>query len=421
MHNSSPWRKILLVFVILLAFVQSSVPVIITFEDRVKVFTRADEYDYSVWTLDALSIKFSQASTGLANYLSIGEQRKTVLSYIELVRLLDQIKGQISLIFTDPNVSQPEIEAKDLLVRQAQLEAVRKKLGPMAESVIQRQVSAIIAELGLSVAGQPLPPVLYHVTPLPVNLIVSPRNVIRQDASISLQPTLSLEAIDGLEKAVEKNLDVSALVVPVGGIGNYPTMVMSSSDLGWQTEVVGHEWTHNYLELQPLGLNYDTSPELRTMNETTANIAGKEIALAVLKKYYPELVPSPATPPTETQSTPTTSNQPEEFSFQKEMHKTRLRVDELLAAGKINEAESFMETERKILWEHGYQIRKLNQAYFAFYGAYADVPGGAAGKDPVGPAVTLLRSQSRSLADFIHKIAAMSTFQQLQTAIKPAD
>lgn len=421
MHNSAAWRKILLISVIILAIVQSSVPVIATFEDRVKVFTRADEYDYSVWTLDALSIKFSQASTSLANYLSIDEQRKTVLSYIELVRLLDQIKSQISLIFTDPNVSQPEIKAKDLLARQAQLEAVRKKLGPMAESVIQWQVSAIIAELGLSIAGQPLPPVLYHVTPLPVNLIVSPRNVIRQDASISLQPTLSLEDIDDLEKAVEKNLDVSALVVPVGGIGNYPTMVMSSSDLGWQIEVVGHEWTHNYLELQPLGLNYNTSPELRTMNETTANIAGKEIALAVLKKYYPELVPAPTTPPTETQSTPTTSNQPEEFNFQKEMHKTRLRVDELLAAGKISEAETCMETERKILWEHGYQIRKLNQAYFAFYGAYADVPGGAAGKDPVGPAVTLLRSQSRSLADFIHKIAVMNTFEQLQTAIKPAD
>lgn len=421
MHTSSAWRKILIVSLVLLAVVQSSVPVIATFEDRVKVFTRADEYDYSVWTLDAMLIKFRQAATGLANYLSVDEQRATVLSYIELVRRLDQLQGQISLVFTDPNISRPEIEAKDLLIQQAQLNALRKKLGPIAESVIQQQVSAIIAELGLSVAGQPFPPVLYHVTPLPVNLIVSPRNVIRQDASISLQPALSLEAISDLENSVEKNLNVSSLVVPVGGIGNYPTMVMSSSDLGWQIEVVGHEWIHNYLEFQPLGSHYDTSPELRTMNETTANIAGKEISLAVLKKYYPELAPAPVLHPSETQSAPETHIQLEEFSFQKEMHKTRLRVDELLAAGKITEAEDYMETERKILWEHGYQIRRLNQAYFAFYGAYADVPGGAAGMDPVGPAVILLRSKSKSLADFIHRIAAMSTFQQLQTAIKPVD
>jgi len=47
---------------------------------------------------------------------------------------------------------------------------------------------------------------------------------------------------------------------------------------------------------------------------------------------------------------------------------------------------------------NGYYIRKLNQAYFAFYGAYADVPGGPAGEDPVGPAVRALRSQSQSPA-----------------------
>jgi hypothetical protein len=418
MNTTIGWRKILFVFLILLAVVGRSVPTITTFEDRVRVFTRSTEYDYSNWTLDAIFIKLEQASTDVANYLSISEQRKIVLDYIDLVRQMDQLQGQISLIYADPTVSQPELKAKDLLTQQAKLEALRKRIGAMAESVIQKQVSEVIAELGLSAIGQPIPPVLYHVTPLPMNLIVSPRNIIQQEASISLLPTLSLEAISNMENSVEKNLDVSALVVPVGGIGNYPTMVMSSSDLGWQIEVVGHEWIHNYLEFHPLGLNYDSSPELRTMNETTANIAGKEISLAVLEKYYPELVPAPAAIPAENQSTQPTSSQPEEFSFQKEMHKTRVHVDELLATGKITEAEAYMETERKILWDHGYQIRRLNQAYFAFYGAYADVPGGAAGEDPVGPAVNLLRSQSKSLADFIHKIAAMTTFQQLQNAVK---
>ena len=49
-----------------------------------------------------------------------------------------------------------------------------------------------------------------------------------------------------------------------------------------------------------------------------------------------------------------------------------------------------MEQRRQLFVENGYYIRKLNQAYFAFYGAYADVPGGAAGEDPVGPAVRAL-------------------------------
>ena len=76
-----------------------------------------------------------------------------------------------------------------------------------------------------------------------------------------------------------------------------------------------------------------------------------------------------------------------------------------------------MESQRRVLWDHGYQIRKLNQAYFAFYGAYADVPGGAAGEDPVGPAVRALRQQSSSLLDFLDKISRMSSFKQLQDAL----
>jgi hypothetical protein len=76
-----------------------------------------------------------------------------------------------------------------------------------------------------------------------------------------------------------------------------------------------------------------------------------------------------------------------------------------------------MEQRRLFFWENGYAIRKLNQAYFAFYGAYADVPGGAAGEDPVGPAVRALRAQSVSLTEFLTTIARMNSFQQLQDAL----
>jgi hypothetical protein len=77
-----------------------------------------------------------------------------------------------------------------------------------------------------------------------------------------------------------------------------------------------------------------------------------------------------------------------------------------------------MEERRQLFWENGYLIRKLNQAYFAFHGAYADAPGGAAGEDPVGPAVRALREQSDSLADFVNTIAWMTSFVELQRAIQ---
>jgi hypothetical protein len=98
------------------------------------------------------------------------------------------------------------------------------------------------------------------------------------------------------------------------------------------------------------------------------------------------------------------------------MHITRVQVDDMLAAGKITQAEQYMNQRRVVFWDNGYQIRRLNQAYFAFNGAYADEPGGAAGNDPVGPAVRKLRQESPSLAQFLNRISWMTSFDQLLKA-----
>jgi hypothetical protein len=103
------------------------------------------------------------------------------------------------------------------------------------------------------------------------------------------------------------------------------------------------------------------------------------------------------------------------------MYITRVQVDELLAQGKIEEAEAYMEQRRQVFWENGYRhLRKLNQAYFAFHGAYASQPGGAAGaKDVVGEAVRQLRAQSASLAQFLERISWVTSFEQLQALTEP--
>jgi hypothetical protein len=259
----------------------------------------------------------------------------------------------------------------------------------------------------------PVPPVSFHFTRLPLALIVSPREVVREEANIQLDPELPLEGQISLEGRVEGNLDVSALVVPVGGIGVYPTMVQESSSLAWVAEVVAHEWTHNYLTLRPLGWSYEAGPEQRTMNETAASLVGTAVGLRVLERFYPELVPPPALPESAAPAEPTAPV----FDFRAQMHKTRVQVDVLLAEGRIAEAERFMESRRQAFWENGFPIRRLNQAYFAFYGAYADEPGGAAGDDPVGRAVRELWSRSSSLADFLRRISWMTDFEDLTRAL----
>jgi hypothetical protein len=286
----------------------------------------------------------------------------------------------------------------------------------MAEAILQDQVNEVAARAHLTLGGQAFPPVLYHTTPPPDALIISPRDAIRQDHDISISPDINVDQMEALEDAVDKSLNVSSLVVEIGGIGLYPTMVMETTDINVLAEVVAHEWVHNHLTLRPLGASYMNSPELRTMNETVASIAGKELGRAVVEQYYPEYLPpeAPLVKPAMVNNQP--PPQPV-FDFRAEMHQTRVTAERLLVDGKIDEAESYMELRRRFLWDNGYHIRKLNQAYFAFYGAYADQPGGAAGEDPVGAAVRLLRDKSTSLADFINRMSWMWNFKQLTKAV----
>jgi hypothetical protein len=383
--------------------------------DAARRYTRPFEFDYVSWTLNALGIKLGQASIDTPFYFNEIARHQIVVDYLHLMDNILSDENQLNLIYTDPQVSDPAGASANLRAELDSLYSNQNQLAPLAESILQEQISATLADLGLTTGGQPLPPVLFHISPLPYDLIISPRDKIEQDAAISLIPDLSVEQQVLLENEVDSGLNVSSLVVPVGGIGSYPTMVMRTTALDWLADTIAHEWTHNWLALQPLGLNYDTSPQLRTMNETTADISGKEIGAYVLKRYYPELAAEYDLQGTSLSFSPP----PADFNFNNEMHITRVQVDELLAQGRITEAETYMEQRRLVFWQNGYAIRKLNQAYFAFYGAYADVPGGAAGEDPVGPAVRTLRAQSASLADFLKTIARMDSFQQLQAAISP--
>lgn len=383
---------------------------------QVRAFTRQIEFDFISWTIQAIAIKWQQRALSSEVFLPSHMRSDLVLSYMDLVRDIRQVEEDIRRIYADPQIGDPQAAASEKRNEWNRLVARRNALAPFVETAVQAQLSDVLAEMGLTLAGQPLPPVLYHVTELPNTLIVSPRHVIREDANIMIDPEMSLAEIVTLEDGVAEKMNVSTLVEEIGGVGLYPTMVMQVNDIVALANVVAHEWTHNYLTLHPLGLSYDVSPDLRTINETTASIAGKELSLALTEKYYPQkILPVPSTSPSALSKE--AANQPA-LDFNKEMHITRITTDRLLKEGKIDEAEEYMEMRRRFLWEHGYSIRKLNQAYFAFHGAYADEPQGAAGTDPVGEAVRKLRSKSPSLAAFLKRIAWVSSLEHLMKAVE---
>ncbi len=414
-----------LFFLLLMAILLStSVVQYTTPVEKVRRYTGGIEYNYVDWVSQALSQKAGQSQLSLLQHVSAADQAGLVLRYFELIRRLEEVQWRVELIYTDPGVKHPQAVASVLLNEESDLESALTTLAPLAETVLQHQVAEMFQEQGIGFIGESLPPVLFHSSPLPKALIVSPRDKIQEDVNISLLADLSLEDIDALETRLDQELDVSTLVVDVGGIGVYPTMVQRTSNMEWTIDTIAHEWTHNYLTLRPLGMRYDKTPELRTMNETTASIVGTEISRLVMERYYPQSLGSINSRKLAFQ--PQSAFRPQaalapvrqDFDFRAEMHLTRVKVDELLSLGQVEEAEHYMEQRRVYFVQNGYMIRKLNQAYFAFYGAYAATPGGAAGEDPVGPAVRKLRADAVSLADFLRRIAHMRSFTDLQKSVQ---
>ena len=411
--NWRRWLRAVKLFLLVLVVILLLAPEWPAFADeqyRLREIVGLREFDFLVWESDAFLNKGESALAAGHRYLDSDAQKGVVLEYLQLTHDARQMEYQIQSIFSDPDIDNPDLFSQELQSQLADSRVEIDKKQLLAEAVVQQQVGQILIDEGFEILGQAWPPVLMHVTPLPSVLIVSPRDRIEKLYQVNLVTGLSTPLKEEMESAVFDDLDLSALVVPIGGIGTYPSMIRETGDINRLAEVTSHEWTHHWLTLQPLGFNYAFDPAVRIINETVASIVDQELGQKVVERYYPELLPSDLP-----EAIPFPSPvDPPLFDFGEELAKTRIRADELLAEGKIEEAEAYMEERRQEFLKQGYAIRKLNQAYFAFYGAYAADPGGAQGSNPIGPMLLDIREQSPSIRAFLDTVAPITSFAELE-------
>jgi hypothetical protein len=433
-NKAKTWRRRLrrTVFLVLLALTltTASIPSEKAFDLRLSPFVDELRFDWVGWETNAVLEEIDWRLRGrpitddVRSEIGLVEGRDEVLAFLDrgrsIVELENRIRDELALLpqpspaspfegapILPPSVAPLEREL-DALWREQELAA------PRVERIMAAQAARALADEGLGRDDRVWPPVTFRFNDLPTYLVVSPRDEIRNYRGIYMLPDVPETERAGLETAVEEALDVSALVVDVGGIGSWPTMVIDDASLRSLFDIVAHEWTHTYLLLRPLGLNYNEGRDLTTMNETVASIVGGEVADLVIARYYPELVPPPVTPPAAEPEPPAEERASTGEDFNQAMRRIRLRVDELLAEGRVEEAEAYMEAERQKLVAKGYNLRRLNQAYFAFHGSYATGP---ASVDPIGPWLRQLRAQSGSLKAFLDTAARMRSLDDLLRAL----
>ncbi|MBP8292220.1 MAG: hypothetical protein KAX65_05570, partial [Caldilineaceae bacterium] len=89
-------------------------------------------------------------------------------------------------------------------------------------------------------------------------------------------------------------------------------------------------------------------------------------------------------------------------------------TDLFLSLGRVADAEEYMEIRRLLFVENGYNLRKLNQAYFAFHGNYGT---GAAASSPIGPDLLRLRALSPDLRTFLETVRWFTSADDLTHAL----
>ena len=378
------------------------------FDAQLKSIVKPHLFSIIRWELRTIPDELNQWVFGRQE--KIDDEIGMVTEYFSATNRINALKSEIKANNSKSDLASLGAELNQLQERKIALEAT-------VERIMEKQIARALAQQGiLNPVNRHItlevnfPPVNFELEKPPHLLVISPRDKIESMREITLQQDISLEVIEGIENEVD-NLGFSSLVVELGGLATYPSFITNDASLRFTIDTAVEEWLHQYLVFKPLGFLYlldltglSRNYEIATMNETLAGMVSQEIGSIIYEKYYSEYENS-------VNQKQTASS---EFDFNREMREIRKTVDTYLAQGKIKRAEEFMEQKRQYLASMGYYIRKLNQAYFAFHGTYADRPTSIS---PIGLELKELRGQSTSLKDFLNTVAAMSSHQDLVAAL----
>jgi hypothetical protein len=376
-------------------------------------------FDLTRWEIAAVADKIEAAVTRPAQNIDQSEGTDLVRGYLDRAQEISRIESEIERAISKDEADQDE----QVLAFRAEVEDLRslqQTIGPTVEQIIERQVGTELAKIGLTAGGRTFPPVQFTFTEPPKKMVVSPRDRIATVDYRMLVPEFNAEMAGIAEATILDEQNQSAYVTRIGGLGAYPSMVVDRASLPWVLSTVAHEWAHNYLTLFPLGLSYNVSSELTIINETVAEIVGNEVGLQVLETYYPDLLP-PTDGPQESSGDGSDGvhvdippSGPMPFEFRTEMRRTRLIVNRLLAEGKVDEAEAYMEARRQLFVDNGYPLRVLNQAYFAFHGSYGTSPSST---NPLAPMLFQLRTQVPGVQAFLKAVRGIRSAEGLERVL----
>jgi hypothetical protein len=386
------------------------------FDENYQSALRAYGFDFARWEINTLADAVRrQISAPLPDSTLTSE---TVVSYFKAVAGRDNLRTAMALSRAQ-NSRSPDTSGEATLNR---LEKEIVSLRPVVERTLERQLTRVLADQDVfnpfcnGRLELTFPAVKFKLEKSLNLLVISPRDRIARLRDAVIRQDITVDRIEAVESSLTGPA-TSALIVPLGGLGaTYPSFVVEDADMKFILDTVAEEWLHQYLAFTPLGRAYilhlleiSRNSDIAALNETVAGVAAQELGSLLYSRYYARLMGD-----VETDTHPPASA----FDFNAAVRETRQTVDSYLSQGQVEAAEEYMRHRQQYLAENGYYIRKLNQAYFAFYGSYAYSPTSI---DPLGEQVKSLRNNIPSLRAFLEAVSGLKSRQDLDRALNRAE
>ena len=376
-----------------------------------KMESAAGSHGFSIfrWELQTVPLKWMHLLWEMypGNRPSHSERYLIVKEYLQVGKKLTKESSRIETQLIAGGITEPANITEIVDDKVSQLANQKKILRNRAEEAIEAAVSQAATDNGLGLAfGILFPPTDFRLEEPPLILVSSPRNKIRLEESHLIENNIDFEERYLIESRAESDGKTSALVDNLSGLGTYPAFVSDKYDLRYLMRTAAHEWLHNYWIFHPLGRNMWSSPDMYTLNETAANIAGNELGDQAfeflggdISEYEYKYSKSETANPHLTRI----------------LRETRRETEIFLENGDIEGAEEYMDRQRWQLRLGGYSIRKINQAYFAFRGNYADGPSSI---NPIGSELEEFRGYFDNVGEFIKTIRGVKSYKEFTSLLE---
>lgn len=122
-----------------------------------------DIFDFVGWEVGAFAAKAEKMILPAPDYIEAARRKSLVLNYLELVKRIQQVQGEIDSIYSDPNIADPFSASASRRQMLADLRAQEDAQQTLVETILEEQASAILSEEGFALGGQVVPPLKFRL------------------------------------------------------------------------------------------------------------------------------------------------------------------------------------------------------------------------------------------------------------------